>query len=261
MHCDISSVFSVQHVFKLEQEEYMKEQIPWTLIDFYDNQPCINLIEAKMGILDLLDEECKVLKNSFSYKLWLVGFISLSHYLPDKSSSIISFLTENYCICMCTLNEHIELCCVFIKLFCSLSKSIITQRLSSLSLSDQMPKGSDDSWAQKLYNTHLKTCALFEKPRMSNKAFIIQHFADKVHTHITLCAWFSISDDMVDLYLFIKMIGLLNLNNKYRDICHMVCPCLVNKVRLKLGKMLLHPKARCCCIGNAKYCMHSKRRL
>ncbi|XP_067411956.1 unconventional myosin-Va isoform X4 [Emydura macquarii macquarii] len=90
------------HVFKLEQEEYMKEQIPWTLIDFYDNQPCINLIEAKLGILDLLDEECK------------------------------------------------------------------------------MPKGSDDSWAQKLYNTHLNKCALFEKPRMSNKAFIIQHFADKV---------------------------------------------------------------------------------
>lgn len=38
----------------------MKEQIPWTLIDFYDNQPCIDLIEAKLGILDLLDEECKV---------------------------------------------------------------------------------------------------------------------------------------------------------------------------------------------------------
>lgn len=49
-----------QHVFKLEQEEYMKEGIPWTLIDFYDNQPCIDLIEAKLGILDLLDEECKV---------------------------------------------------------------------------------------------------------------------------------------------------------------------------------------------------------
>ncbi|XP_078386375.1 unconventional myosin-Va [Cetorhinus maximus] len=90
------------HVFKLEQEEYMKEQIPWTLIDFYDNQPCINLIEAKLGILDLLDEECK------------------------------------------------------------------------------MPRGSDDTWAQKLYNTHLNKTALFHKPRLSNKAFIIQHFADKV---------------------------------------------------------------------------------
>lgn len=54
------TVFRRQHVFKLEQEEYMKEQIPWTLIDFYDNQPCIDLIEAKLGILDLLDEECKV---------------------------------------------------------------------------------------------------------------------------------------------------------------------------------------------------------
>uniref|UniRef100_A0A674DYG3 Myosin VA n=1 Tax=Salmo trutta TaxID=8032 RepID=A0A674DYG3_SALTR len=50
----------------------------------------------------------------------------------------------------------------------------------SVVLCVQMPKGSDDSWAQKLYNTHLKTCSLFEKPRMSNKAFIIQHFADKV---------------------------------------------------------------------------------
>uniref|UniRef100_A0A8C7RRD1 Myosin VB n=1 Tax=Oncorhynchus mykiss TaxID=8022 RepID=A0A8C7RRD1_ONCMY len=53
-----------QHVFKLEQEEYVKEQIPWTLIDFYDNQPCIDVIEAKLGILDLLDEECKVPKGT-----------------------------------------------------------------------------------------------------------------------------------------------------------------------------------------------------
>ncbi|XP_061873873.1 unconventional myosin-Vb isoform X2 [Colius striatus] len=52
------------HVFKLEQEEYMKEGIPWTLIDFCDNQPCIDLIEAKLGILDLLDEECKVPKGT-----------------------------------------------------------------------------------------------------------------------------------------------------------------------------------------------------
>lgn len=56
-------------MFKLEQEEYMKEGIPWTLIDFYDNQPCIDLIEAKLGILDLLDEECKV-KSLFTKVFW-----------------------------------------------------------------------------------------------------------------------------------------------------------------------------------------------
>lgn len=43
----------------------MKEEIPWTLIDFYDNQPCIDLIEAKLGVLDLLDEECKVERHFF----------------------------------------------------------------------------------------------------------------------------------------------------------------------------------------------------
>ncbi|XP_063066308.1 unconventional myosin-Vb isoform X2 [Engraulis encrasicolus] len=89
------------HVFKLEQEEYMKEQIPWTLIDFYDNQPCIDLIEAKLGILDLLDEECK------------------------------------------------------------------------------MPKGTDQNWAQKLYDRH-SSSEHFQKPRMSNQSFIVIHFADKV---------------------------------------------------------------------------------
>ena len=47
-------------MFKLEQEEYVREQIEWSFIDFYDNQPCIDLIEEKLGILDLLDEECKV---------------------------------------------------------------------------------------------------------------------------------------------------------------------------------------------------------
>lgn len=67
MYCFLNSnlTFSqlsyTQHVFKLEQEEYMKEDIPWTLIDFYDNQPVIDLIEAKMGILELLDEECLVM--------------------------------------------------------------------------------------------------------------------------------------------------------------------------------------------------------
>ena len=52
--------FILQHVFKLEQEEYVREAIEWSFIDFYDNQPCIDLIESKLGILDLLDEECRV---------------------------------------------------------------------------------------------------------------------------------------------------------------------------------------------------------
>ncbi|ODV93117.1 hypothetical protein PACTADRAFT_19036 [Pachysolen tannophilus NRRL Y-2460] len=48
------------HVFKLEQEEYIKEEIEWSFIEFSDNQPCIDLIEQKVGILALLDEESRL---------------------------------------------------------------------------------------------------------------------------------------------------------------------------------------------------------
>jgi myosin-5 len=48
------------HVFKLEQEEYVREQIDWKFIDFSDNQPCIDLIEGKLGVLSLLDEESRL---------------------------------------------------------------------------------------------------------------------------------------------------------------------------------------------------------
>ena len=49
-----------QHVFKLEQEEYVKEEIEWSFIEFSDNQPCINVIEGRLGVLDLLDEEARL---------------------------------------------------------------------------------------------------------------------------------------------------------------------------------------------------------
>lgn len=61
-----------QHVFKLEQEEYVREKIEWKFIDFYDNQPCIDLIEIKMGILDLLDEECKVITNEHGLEFVII---------------------------------------------------------------------------------------------------------------------------------------------------------------------------------------------
>ena len=48
------------HVFKLEQEEYVAEQIPWQFIHFADNQPCIDMIESKFGLLSLLDEESRL---------------------------------------------------------------------------------------------------------------------------------------------------------------------------------------------------------
>jgi myosin-5 len=49
-----------RHVFKLEQDEYVAEKIQWSFIDFSDNQPCIEMIEGKLGLMDLMDEETRL---------------------------------------------------------------------------------------------------------------------------------------------------------------------------------------------------------
>lgn len=52
--------FNFQHVFKLEQEEYEREELSWVRIDFYDNQSTIDLIEGSPGLINYLNEQCKV---------------------------------------------------------------------------------------------------------------------------------------------------------------------------------------------------------
>ncbi|TNN69485.1 Myosin-10 [Liparis tanakae] len=63
-------------MFVLEQEEYQREGIEWSFIDFgLDLQPCIDLIERPAnppGVLALLDEECwfpKATDKTFVEKL------------------------------------------------------------------------------------------------------------------------------------------------------------------------------------------------
>ncbi|XP_047960777.1 myosin-11-like [Salvia hispanica] len=54
-----------QHVFKMEQEEYTKEEIDWSYIEFVDNQDVLDLIEKKPGgIIALLDEACMFPKST-----------------------------------------------------------------------------------------------------------------------------------------------------------------------------------------------------
>jgi myosin-5 len=107
-----------RHVFKLEQEMYVAEGINWSFINFSDNGPCIDLIEAKMGILDLLDEETRLpggadenlvtklynrfapnggaggsthfLKPRFAGKEFIV-----KHYALDVTYQIAGFLEKN----------------------------------------------------------------------------------------------------------------------------------------------------------------------
>ncbi|XP_015418025.1 PREDICTED: LOW QUALITY PROTEIN: myosin-8 [Myotis davidii] len=66
--------FFNHHMFVLEQEEYKKEGIEWTFIDFgMDLAACIELIEKPLGIFSILEEECmfpKATDASFKNKLY-----------------------------------------------------------------------------------------------------------------------------------------------------------------------------------------------
>ncbi|OTB05790.1 hypothetical protein M426DRAFT_56375 [Hypoxylon sp. CI-4A] len=102
------------HVFRLEQEEYVREQIDWKFIEFSDNQPCIDLIEGKLGILSLLDEESRLpmgadeqfvtkLHHNFSsdkskfYKKPRFGKSSFTvcHYAVDVTYESEGFIEKN----------------------------------------------------------------------------------------------------------------------------------------------------------------------
>lgn len=102
------------HVFKLEQEEYVREKINWTFIEFSDNQPCIDVIEGKLGVLALLDEESRLPAGtdaSFLQKLnnQLVkpenkvfkkprfgnSAFTIAHYALDVTYEVDGFLEKN----------------------------------------------------------------------------------------------------------------------------------------------------------------------
>ncbi|XP_061371367.1 myosin-9-like isoform X2 [Gastrolobium bilobum] len=102
-----------QHVFKMEQEEYTKEQIDWSYIEFVDNQDVLDLIEKKPGgIVALLDEACMFPKSThetFANKLYQTfktnkRFIkpklsrtdfTISHYAGEVTYQSEQFLDKN----------------------------------------------------------------------------------------------------------------------------------------------------------------------
>uniref|UniRef100_A0A8C5W684 Myosin X n=1 Tax=Leptobrachium leishanense TaxID=445787 RepID=A0A8C5W684_9ANUR len=47
-----------KHIFSLEQLEYSREGLQWEDINWKDNGECLDLIEKKLGLLALINEEC-----------------------------------------------------------------------------------------------------------------------------------------------------------------------------------------------------------
>lgn len=81
--------FFVKHIFKLEQEQYAKEGIAWTNINYIDNQENLDTIGLKpMNLLSLIDEESRFPKGT---DITLLSKLHVNHsdkncYIAPKST-------------------------------------------------------------------------------------------------------------------------------------------------------------------------------
>ncbi|KAI4340198.1 hypothetical protein MLD38_025060 [Melastoma candidum] len=79
------------NIFKTEQEDYKKEDIDWSYVEFIDNQDVLELIEKKPGgIIALLDEACMFPKSThetFSEKLFQSFKSHKRFFKPKKTRS------------------------------------------------------------------------------------------------------------------------------------------------------------------------------
>uniref|UniRef100_A0A0E0C753 Myosin motor domain-containing protein n=1 Tax=Oryza meridionalis TaxID=40149 RepID=A0A0E0C753_9ORYZ len=130
-----------QNVFKMEQEEYNREQIDWSYIEFVDNQDVLDLIEkysgtgSHIGICSVVCEYNTVWLVTENCK---VGSTDC-YVLTRKPGGIVALLDE---------------ACMF-------------------------PKCTHESFSQKLYEK-FKNHKRFSKPKLSRTAFTIQHYAGEV---------------------------------------------------------------------------------
>jgi len=93
-------------IFKHEQELYKKEEINWSIIHYKDNRNIIDIFENKMGIINLLDEECKLIHssdNNFHQKM--KNFIKSSNlninikpkFTIHHYAGIVDYSSRNFC--------------------------------------------------------------------------------------------------------------------------------------------------------------------
>ncbi|MCI4386629.1 hypothetical protein PGIGA_G00064610 [Pangasianodon gigas] len=91
--------FFVQHVFKLEQEEYNLEHINWLHIEFTDNQDALDMIANKpMNIISLIDEESRFPKGTDATMLHKLNSQHKLHanYVPPKHSHESQFGIQHF---------------------------------------------------------------------------------------------------------------------------------------------------------------------
>ncbi|CAJ1059811.1 unconventional myosin-VIIa [Xyrichtys novacula] len=91
--------FFVRHVFKLEQDEYARENIVWKHIDYKDNQRTLDVLASKpMNMLALIDEESSFPKGTDTTMLQKMNQVHGKGgiYIPPKNNYETQFGVQHF---------------------------------------------------------------------------------------------------------------------------------------------------------------------
>uniref|UniRef100_UPI0037E7D6D8 unconventional myosin-VIIb n=1 Tax=Semicossyphus pulcher TaxID=241346 RepID=UPI0037E7D6D8 len=91
--------FFVRHVFKLEQDEYARENIVWKHIDYKDNQRTLDLLASKpLNMLALIDEESGFPKGTDTTMLQKMNTVHGKGdiYIPPKNNYETQFGVQHF---------------------------------------------------------------------------------------------------------------------------------------------------------------------
>lgn len=144
------------------QAEYEREAIDWSYISFIDNQDVLDLIEGKLGVLDLLDEQCRS------------G--------PQEGC------------CTCRPSDRSSVCPAFMRMPLSRGSTAVCDAHARAAVHarapppGRFPTATHKDLAEKLYGSELcKTSQRFTRPKTSQTAFTLEHYAGPVRTPCSTC--------------------------------------------------------------------------
>ncbi|WVY96421.1 hypothetical protein V8G54_028572 [Vigna mungo] len=188
-----------QHVFKMEQEEYTKEGIDWSYLEFVDNQDVLDLIEkdaqAHQGLnsLPLGHKLLRSLRIKYPTNFVFTGSTIVSITLTKASQqSMFREIEGNFwTLCFCsdawqlaglTIGGVYLLSCVRPNCIIDIYNSLFQKPGGIIALLDEacmFPKSTHETFSQKLYQT-FKDHKRFIKPKLTRSDFTVSHYAGDV---------------------------------------------------------------------------------
>ncbi|KAI4456287.1 myosin heavy chain non-muscle [Holotrichia oblita] len=180
--------FFNHHMFVLEQEEYEREGIVWTFIDFgMDLLACIELIEKYNGFEQLcINFTNEKLQQFFNHHMFV---LEQEEYQKEGIQWAFIDFGMDLLACIELIEKPMGI-------------------LSILEEESMFPKATDKTFEEKLNNNHLGKSPNFQKPKPPKPGqvaahFAIGHYAGNVPYNIT--GWLEknkdpLNDTVVDLY-------------------------------------------------------------